>query len=599
MVIPRTWAALLPVFSLAQASIVPERVRTVDPVPEGLKVEYRPASAKAAFSLGQPFGQSELVVSRAVSGNDACGKVSLNGTSLIASETRLLRDLLYVPGDRQFVLNSGSGTLPSTSAGGEVRIRWQNLCVTSNAGFLLSSTSTGVLSVELDRQAADAIYGFTISYLTGSTYTHRESPKFLRFSQDYIDIKRSGLNYGYWRSTERLEPSKKLEVSITNNSPLEADPEQIQSEQYKALFDSLIQHVKEKVNAIKSHAHKAFSTCHFHKIKSAAGKSIEKVETAFQSPSYQQTPLGSIVSDQPSSKPHPSQAHAPSPSQTRSLTSTASPPVPTARLHESSSPSSSPLSDLNPHINLQVISILFPCLILSSLLIWLFIRLRDPRRRAERAAEKEERRNQRLYRNAARCHKWKTFLCRLRSHVHNGGGCSDALLSGGEAGSGIIGRWDEKRSRVLQQETFLDTITNDEIRRLCHQTLPTRRPRPPSPTIATAEGYAFPDSRSLRSARSSHSLRSHPRRRQSGDSSSLPDYVSDITQPPGYDEELGFEDAMISDGWRYSPGSSNVPITRTRSRTPDSSIVDTSTRASARSSRSGSLNSAVGGGQKV
>ena len=567
--------ALLPIAAKVTAFVVPETTLDVNSRPEVLKVEYGPSTASAAFSLDLPFGRSafELLVA---SENDPCaeGNVSLNGIPLHILDS--IPVLIY---EKQVLVGRGAELFPSPGLKDAFWMRWQSLCLLAPGNDVQATKPARLLSARIYQEEGRQNDGFTISY------QHTDTPSFVRYTPRYIDIENPGFDYESWRPHEAIgeivngKPKVDyLKESSIDDNAFEADPELAQSEQYRALFSSLILHLKEKFRAVKSKAHDMIK-CHSPQIKATVDKTLDRIETALQSSSYDQSALGAFISNKPSAPSHASHVHAPAPSQTRSLTPSSSSISKTPSDQPQSAPPST-FSNLNPHINLKVISILFPCLILTSILLWLFLRFRDPRRRAERAAEKELRQNQRLYRRAARCHKWRTsyvgtFLCKIRGIRHNSSTCD---ASSGKFGTGVFGGWDEKRSRVVQQETILDGISGDEIRRLCHQTaLSTRRPRPSSSTIAAEEGYAFPDSRSVRS------LQSH-RRRQSGESfSTLPDYVSDITQPPGYSEDMGLEDAMVSDGWRY------VPQRRTRMRTPDSSIVDTSTRDSVRSSRSGSF----------
>ena len=577
MVLLKKLVALLPLGVGIGATVSPDRSPDVDlRSPKSVDVKYGPSTSTAAFSLNLPSGQSflELLVASA---DDPCaeGNVSLNGVPL-----KIEHSVPVSVHETQILVGRGSGFLPH-GTNNAVHMRWQSLCLSSPDTQFETLRPTKLLSVELARKQGDRDTGFVISY------RQRDKPRFVRIEQQYIDIENPGFDFDSWQDHEPLATTvgKELDVDSTaeaseDDNAFEADPELIQSEQYRELFDSLIHHIKEKLKAVKSKAHKIF-TCHSSGID-GVGKTLDKVESAFQSHSHQQSALGSFLSDsdKSSSTFHADETQPHAPSQTRSLTPTS---TSTSNVqYESSSSAQNPLSISHHRINLRVVSVLFPCLVLSSVLLWLFLRFRDPRRRAERAAEKEERRNRKLYRRAARCHKWRTFICRMRGHEHPGNCCGDSPSSG-EAGLGVTGGWNEKRSRVLQQETLLDAVTSNEVRQLCHQTaLPGRRPYLVSATVAAEEGYAFPDSRSMRSVRSSRSFRRT--RRPSGESSStLPDYVTDITQPPGYDEEIGLEEALASNGWRY-----DAQI-RTRTRTPDSSVVDTSTRDSVRSSRSGSL----------
>ena len=627
-------AAWLPIVAGAAAGAVPEYTpSTLD----GVDIKHGPFNSEAAFSLDNPSFQGlptwlshqsgqqfELQFgSIFASERDPCGEgnVSLNGIPLQITD----KLPLTLDGSQEH-FGSGLSSIPWRGERTSLPVRWQTLCLFTPGDVAGAIEPTRILSVQLIQDVEDMNSGFSISY------QQIGRPWFLRYHPQYINIENARLDYKFWQPTDlaRTISSVKPNPVGHGNGPLDdgpftADPEHIQSEQYRELFGSLFKILKEKTKAVTTKAHKIFSTCHFAKIKATVHQAAKQVESTFQdqSPLYIQSDATAIDYDtvnEPTPASHLDDLHPHAPSPTRSLDE----PISTssnANQHVQSQSQSHrvTISDLNPHINLKVIALLFPCLIITSVLLWLFLRFRDPRRRAERAAEKEERHNQRLYRRAARNHKWRSFLCRVRRHNHPTGACNSIQYV---LGTGVQGTWNEKRSLVLQQESLLNNVTDVEIRRLCHQTLPTRRPHLttlhpslPSPTSLSAaeEGYAFPDSRSLRSVRSAHSLRSscdshdpdRRRRRQrrrtnsSGASGSLPDYVSDVTQPPGYDEEVGLEGALISDGWRrarimYAHESAGWREARKggsgrRERSLESSVIDTSTRGSLRSSRSGSL----------
>lgn len=176
----------------------------------------------------------------------------------------------------------------------------------------------------------------------------------------------------------------------------------------------------------------------------------------------------------------------------------------------------------------------FLALAVLSFFIWIYIWIRDPRRRADRAAKAEERRTKRLYRRAARYQKLKTWFWNTR--VHYGLVDTEALAI------------HEKRDRVSQQEDILEDAMKDDIRaiRNAHRMVS-------SMTITGAEEgragiHLFEEGGP--SQRRSRSIRSV---------STLPGYESDVSQPPPYDE------------------SRRDSVTEF---TPDSSVVSTSPRIS-------------------
>ncbi len=158
-------------------------------------------------------------------------------------------------------------------------------------------------------------------------------------------------------------------------------------------------------------------------------------------------------------------------------------------------------------------------------------RIRDPRRRADRAARREERRNRRLYRRAAQIQKWRNWAWDIQ---HKYWPVSRA-----------IDIWDEKRTRVLGQEDILEVVMSDEIGALAA-----------AHTLANCISAAE-EGRNSYIYEAENSGRALERRRSVV---TLPGYESEGTQPPAYDD-------------RYRP-------TRSEDSTPDSSVISTSPRIS-------------------
>ena len=179
-------------------------------------------------------------------------------------------------------------------------------------------------------------------------------------------------------------------------------------------------------------------------------------------------------------------------------------------------------------------------LILSSLIAWVCLRCRDPRRRADCLARREERRNKKLYRRAARQHAVKMWFWNLRMRYRFAS--SDAIT------------WDEKRSRVIQQENLLEEAATEDIRALrnAHRVV--------SNVTAAEEGInAF-----------TYDSESSERRRSV---STLPGYGSDASQPPTYDDlDPDFDSIPVADGFQFRR-------TETEFRS-DSSVISTSPRIS-------------------
>lgn len=225
-------------------------------------------------------------------------------------------------------------------------------------------------------------------------------------------------------------------------------------------------------------------------------------------------------------------SHIPA-AETRSLT-------PPEASHPSANPTSTPSFNQHVHYDLHLLKIFALVLPLLICVSWICLRCRDPRRRAECLARREERRNKKLYRRAARHHKVKMWFWNFR--VKYGLAPSEDLS------------WDEKRTRVLQQETILEDAMTDDIRafRNAHRVV--------SIITAAEEGrnaFAYdPDGSEHRRS-----------------VSTLPGYESESSGPPSYEVVGGgLEGVSVANGFRYAPAE-----TEFRS---DSSVISTSPRIS-------------------
>ena len=190
--------------------------------------------------------------------------------------------------------------------------------------------------------------------------------------------------------------------------------------------------------------------------------------------------------------------------------------------------------------NHYLIKVLGLSLVILICITWICLRCRDPRRRAECLARREERRNKKLYRRAARQHKVKMWFWKFR--VRYGLAPREDLS------------WDEKRTRVLQQERVLEDAMTDDIRafRNAHRIV--------SLISAAEEGRDTVV----------HESEGSGRRRSF---SILPGYESEGSQPPTYESvEGGLDEIRVANGFRYMPAE-----TEFRS---DSSVISTSPRIS-------------------
>ena len=219
--------------------------------------------------------------------------------------------------------------------------------------------------------------------------------------------------------------------------------------------------------------------------------------------------------------------------ETRSLTVPASidPPATSASAHSISS---------QPDHNLRLLKIFGLALILGSCFAWICLRCRDPRRRAECLARKEERRNKNLYRRAARQHRLKMWFWNFR-------------LKYGLVPSEICS-WNEKRSRVLQQENVLEDAMTNDIRVLLHEQslLRTVRDAEEGRDALAYDSEGFGRRRSV---------------------VTLPGYESEGSQPPTYEDVGGITEGIaVADGFRRVPVDTEF--------NSDSSVISTSPRIS-------------------
>ncbi|EXJ81704.1 hypothetical protein A1O1_07769 [Capronia coronata CBS 617.96] len=175
---------------------------------------------------------------------------------------------------------------------------------------------------------------------------------------------------------------------------------------------------------------------------------------------------------------------------------------------------------------------------------------RDPRRQADRAARKEERRTRKLYRKAAYKHKWATWWKRYQRHRSNDD-------------------YEEKREMILEQEGGLEDVMRDEIRTLRNASDLVRD------LVRVEEG------RARRNAYNPHQTPYpiSPAELDAGVGCSNYTHLppSYMVPPPRYEQELE-GDLTVVDGFRYTPSNTEE--------TPESSIIDCNSRLSLDTGRS-------------
>lgn len=407
--------------------------------------------------------------------------------------------------------------------------------------------ATKVFSVSLRENYKAIRAGFTVSY------TQVGQPRILRFQPQAIGPIAVEKGEDYWRSSAPSIPHPEIHESKESD----IEPPKDRRKTFSSSFHSFGQHILKAYTSVKHSAIKAAQACrhHVHALKVKIHEAIGKL-----CPDHEQERLSKLKTGLSSSTTKPIDlppdrlVQVPTPAHTRSIHATsvsdfqadAFETLPTPTSPSIASTQQSPTGHSSPASPVHFLKLLFIALALFTLLTCIITRFRNPRRRAERAAEREESRNRRLYKRAAWSHWWQTRVCFFR-HRH----CPRSR------GTGTSNTWDEKRALVLQQEGVLEAVCQDDIRRLRASTRPRRTGV--SSIAAAEEGrntFVYDSDGEASSTRRQRSV--------SGRSvTTLPGYESETTQPPGY---------------------------ATDDITPDSSIVSTSPRIS----RDGGLGSEDG-----
>lgn len=443
----------------------------------------------------------------------------------------------------------GSGVLSLEDSTIQVDASWQIIC--SSGGADLQNVD-GIQILTLFIENRDWYRGFTVSYQQIHT------SRIIQFDPRPNTLDVIEENIVFWRTpSSRLS----LEASVSNvndHNNLQITSANHRQKSLEASFQGLGDLLKEKVQAVKHIATNAMKSCRhkFSSIHSLLDKLYERIQKIFcghqsdHALSYSLTESSPIPSDAVSTSldrlveiPNPpkkasntqaipditTKTRPPSPSRTRSLNISQKSDFP---FDPAASDSFSDDSQLEDH-RVRTLGLI---IILVGLFVWLYKRLRDPRRQVDRAARLEERRRRSLYRRAAWVQKWRNLAGRFRRQY-----CPIAQA---------VDSWDEKRARVLEQESLLESVMEDEIRILRNAN------RIESSIDAAEEGrndYIYD--------------RGGPSERRRS-MVTLPGYESEGTQPPGYESDVGSIIAAIR----------SRPIEDED--TPDSSIISTSPRIS-------------------
>ncbi|KAL8826297.1 MAG: hypothetical protein Q9191_003892 [Dirinaria sp. TL-2023a] len=450
---------------------------------------------------------------------------------------------------------TGHGFIPRDES--PISATWHVLCLVDaveRGSGSYPRDAIQVLSFALQLARQDSKVGFTVSYSQVGT------PRVLQFRPHPSSRRFIESEHGFWRSPSTFKPiiaTEKVEEAngVHEVENVEQTYEHSTNKKQNVLMDqvkTLSNYIGNKLAGLKSAASNMVQSCRHHvqafktkvhqvMVKLCPSQSRMQDVQYFKSSVTFPTNTAHTISA-PNSPIEAAQADRLSdvipPAQTRSLhsptsTSTSTNPLSTpssASIHSTSSSLHSPPTPFH------FLKLVFIALTLFSLLSWIFIRLKDPRRRADRAARREEARNRKLYRRAAWRHWWQTRICAIR-HRH----CPRSR------GLGTSDTWDEKRMKVIQQEQVLEAVCQADIAHLRAATRP--RPITTNSMAAAEEGrnvFIYDSDSEVGSARRLRSI--------SGRSvSTLPGYESEGTQPPGYGtDDISPDSSVVSTSPRIS-----------------------------------------------
>lgn len=448
-----------------------------------------------------------------------CGEdvISLNGLPLdsLWDETRA----------------EGSGDIDSYDHSTQIYATWQITCL---AGGIDTSNVDGVqvLSLRIETQNGDS--GFTVSYQAFPT------PRIFQFDANPLgsdNILKNGL---FWRTPSELTRDLSVAVSKDVGKKISSSAK---SRQKSISFHTLGDLIGAKVEAVKNVAKEALKQCRhqFPALHSTFNNLAHDISTFFCPPQHR-TSHGSTHALQDYITGNPRTSDRASPTNDESFTSSTTHSTAVDSSHTPNLTYDLQATDTDTDLNgpsdvNHQVRTLGLTVVLIALVVWAFKWLRDPRRRADRAARREERCRRHLYRRAARIQKVRNFFSAFHRRYY--------------PTTHVVRNWDEKQALVLQQEEVLETVMKDEIRALCHAY------REENNVIAAEEGRTH----------YIYDIDNRSERRRS--MTTLPGYESEGTQPPGYESDA----VSVSDRFLlYTPVDSED--------TPDSSVISTSPRIS-------------------
>lgn len=463
----------------------------------------------------------------------------------------------------------GTGIIRLENDQEPLRATWQLFClsieglvkkasfidqVAENGGFI-DQNAAQVLSIQFENSQPAMTAGFSVSY------RQLLMPRIVQFDphpKTLDDI----LSHATFWITQSQDPSL---------SKAEDDGEDVMgyvdAPQKSLHFPEMIAHlIKWELDTVRKVASKAAKACQ-HKF-SGVHSTLHKIHKMFkdeQKPSSNNSSSGptspillgkipisspkshlhTITITKPSDSANPKYSPKPSPTATQtrslSLSSTSTPQPSNSFAFLEASDSAHLVRPIDPSdTRLHYTKVIGMIVILACFLTWLIKRIRDPRRRADRLARREERRNRCLYRRAAQIQRVKNLVQRFQRSYRR-------VLR-------IVDELDEKHTRALAQEEILEDVMKDEIS-----------------AIISADGFEY-DVSAAEEGRNRYIYDPGPSRvafERRRSVATLPGYESEGTQPPGYEESR----MRTVDGFRYRP-------TIESEDTPDSSVISTSPRIS-------------------
>ncbi|KAL6719879.1 hypothetical protein ACLMJK_001800 [Lecanora helva] len=481
--------------SLSRAStfVIPDS----STLPSNPSLEYHPSDAFVKFDINNPD----------ITERYPDFTFQVEGTDKACGESHILLNGLRLDSEWDGIKARGHEFL---DFGGGKEAEWHIEClfdtVSGDGSNSIGDDVVHILSLRIGSSASTIQPGFTISY------KQKDQPAILRFKPNYIS--QESANHPEIIATWR-KPSLTFDPEVLDNAQRNVSPTSFGASRQQKSLGAYLQHLKVSLKKELNEVIKHF---------------CPKTKEPFKAtPPY---PVHRPITPLDTTKSTSTQSNLPA-AETRSLSTLET-------LDPSASTQNPPTFIPQTDVNIHLLKIFAGVLVLGSCITWICLRCRDPRRRAECLARREERRNKKLYRRAAQHHKIKMWFWNFRMRY---GLASSESLS-----------WDEKRTRIIQQEAILEDAAANDIRAL-------RNARRVVSTVAAAE-----------EGRNTFTYDSEGSERRRS-VSTLPGYESDGSQPPTYDDvEGGLERIRVADGFRYVPAE-----TEFRS---DSSVVSTSPRIS-------------------